>query len=163
MNGSLATFGGMILVTVVVLLSQGASVWAESKTFDDAGSVATAGWIGSGNNYGFSVSNNADGVSGEGGGSVSARTDGFTFYADTTIADSLSQQVALAASGRFTLGSYANPPFDGGGDFGFFDSTSTNRVASGGGIGGIREAIMMRVLDGGAVACWRAETTLRVG
>lgn len=133
-----------------MLLWQGGIAYGETQSFDDAPSTAAAGWLGSGNTvggngYGFATSNIAGGLAGEGGGTIAVRTSDFTYYADLTLGGALDQQTPLAASGKFTITDFN---FDGGFELGFFNSASTTK-ANNVGVGGIDQAIMLRVLDGG--------------
>ncbi|MEX0643622.1 MAG: hypothetical protein WD468_13040 [Pirellulales bacterium] len=148
---ALTGLAGVLLVTVFIL-SPG-DAWAEGQTFEDALTAAAAGWMGSGNtsgpnSYGFSDSNNAGGAPGEAGGTIAVRTTDFTHYADVTLVGAHSQQTPLFASGKFTVQNFA---FDGGFELAFFNAGSTTK-ATGGGIGGVDEAIAVRVLDGGRMA-----------
>ncbi|MEX0643621.1 MAG: PEP-CTERM sorting domain-containing protein [Pirellulales bacterium] len=99
----------------------------ECQLFDDADAAAAAGWTGNrnrdaelGTGYGFSDSNNAGGAPREMGGVVPGRTSVVSSYADTTLGGSLSQNLPLTATGRFTVTSIDG--LDGGFEIGFFDA-----------------------------------------
>jgi hypothetical protein len=109
------------------------------------------GWTGSNNtgfgnnNYGFSNSNNAGGVAGEAGGAIASRTQEITYYADTNIGV-LNQQESLTATGLLTAaGSLAG--FDGGIEFGWFNSSPPLVPSVGVAVGAIFDAVAMRIID----------------
>ena len=139
-------FIGAAGVTCFLALAPMATATSTIENFD-----SDPGWTGSNNtgfgnnNYGFSNTNNAGGAAGEAGGAVSSRTTQTTFYADTSIG-TLSQQQSLSATGRLTnVGGTSG--FDGGFEIGWFDSTSPVIGGPGPAIGGIVDAVTMRLID----------------
>lgn len=97
------------------------------------------------NSYGFSNSNNAGGSPGEAGGAIASRTQEITYYADTNIGV-LNQQQPLSASGLLTAaGSLSG--FDGGIEFGWFNATPPLTPSVGVAVGGVFDAVAMRILD----------------
>ena len=149
----------VLLVTGAMVLGSALAaspVWAasESQTFDDATSTASAGWAGHLNTPGdgmgvdldYRDSSNAGGDSGEAGGWIPSRTDEHAYYADLTLADNPTQADVITATGRFVMPSISSG-FDGGFDFGFFDSTNLVRVPSGGAVGGLFDFAGIRFLE----------------
>ena len=146
---------------VLGLLAVVAPAWAasESQTFDDFFSVFAAGWTGSFNTPGAGLgvdfdlrtTNNAGGAAaGEAGGTIPSRTVGFAYYADTVLADNPTEADLITATGRFVVPTIANEPgavFDGGFDYGFFNSIDMVRQPSGGAVGGVYDFLGLRFVD----------------
>jgi hypothetical protein len=105
---------------------------------------------GFGADYGFRMTDTAGGAPGEAGGTIPARTREITYYADTNLGGNdqvFTRQTPLTASGRITAASIV-PGFDGGLDFGFFNSqTAAGNV----------DIIGMRLIDNDATSLrWEA-------
>ena len=140
------------LVPVLGLAMAHGGTIIESQSFDDAASAAAAGWTGhlntpadgQGMDAGYRDSSLAGGTTGEAGGTMPSRSAEFAWYADTTIDGSLTGAEALIASGHFTVESI--PSFDGAFELGWFDRNGDRRPAAPG-IGGIEDAIAIRVYD----------------
>jgi hypothetical protein len=138
------------------MLLGAAPAWAvvESQTFDDAASTTAAGWAGyvpagvTGVDLDFRNTNNAGGVPGEAGGWIPSRTTDIAYYADITLADNPTQADVITASGRLVVPTI-NAGFDGGFEFGFFDSTNLVPVGIGGG-GGPYDFVGFRFLESDA-------------
>jgi hypothetical protein len=99
-----------------------------TETFDTAASAAANGWSAnnntiSGNNFGFSATNNTGGTpAGEAGG-VFARSGVVGYYADTNLGGSFGRGNAFSASGEFDMTAISTAPaFDGSFGMGYFDS-----------------------------------------
>ena len=126
----------------------------ERQNFDDAAAATAAGWTGLRNtpgdglgvNLGFRATNHAGGTLGEAGGVMPARTPGFAYFADTDLGGSLTESDRITAGGRFTIDPL-EPGFDGGFELAFFNADDLTRVAEGGGIGGVAEALAIRWIE----------------
>lgn len=121
----------LLAVAIAVAATDSARAALEHQYFNNEASATAAGWTGvgnrnatTGNDFGFSITNNADGISlaGEVGGFLPRTSSPFAYYADTTIGG-LSLSDPLNASGRIV---FESMNLDGSIRFGWFNSSNVN-------------------------------------
>jgi hypothetical protein len=114
-----------LLVVGLFLIALSDVTQAETQTFTSEASASADGWTEFGSrinnfDFGFSLTNNAEGVSGEGeGGGVVARSEPSAYYADVSIDGPGDLSIDLNATGRLK---FQDSAFDGEFFFGWFDS-----------------------------------------
>lgn len=114
-----------LLVVGLFLIALSDVTQAETQTFTSEASASADGWTEFGSrinnfDFGFSLTNNAEGVSGEGeGGGVVARSEPSAYYADVSINGPGDLSIDLNATGRLK---FQDSAFDGEFFFGWFDS-----------------------------------------